>query len=243
MEGPASTSSEKTHKPLNRGFNFFYWSYVHGAEVASPVPAAGNVRIFFLRSRCHASQQKRVSYQQKLIISPSVGTYGEQVIWAHCSCPAGIGGGCQHVVAVLFTIQMAKAKGEKLGPLESCTSLTRSWGPRQRNIAPKPIQEVIVERARYKQQSCEGIDSPPVKRMNKCPPVASSLYEARAGAAKVTTYESLSNLRDALKSNSNTKRCGLVQLLQGYDQARHANHDTEFGQAPFGSCLVYQQRG
>ena len=79
--------------------------------------------------------------------------------------------------------------------------------------------------------------------MKKCPPVASSLYEARADAAKVTTYESLSNLRDALKSNSNTKRCGLVQLLQGYDQARHANNDTEFGLAPFGSCLVYQQRG
>ena len=72
-----------------------------------------------------------------------------EVCWAYCTCPAGIGGGCQHVVALLFTLERAQKEGGRIAAPESCTSLKRSRGLRERNVAPTSMQNVMVERANF----------------------------------------------------------------------------------------------
>ena len=68
--------------------------------------------------------------------------------------------------------------------------------------------------------------------------MTSTLYEARAGEAKLTTCDNIVTFSDALAANNGTSQCGFVQLLWGYDEKKHALHPTEFGDVPFGSPLV-----
>ena len=68
-----------------------------------------------------------MSYHKQIILQPCLGIYETEVFWAYCICAAGVGGGCQHVVAVLFTLDTAKNEGGRLAAPESCTSLKRSW--------------------------------------------------------------------------------------------------------------------
>ena len=84
-----------TQKPLNRGYQFFYWSYVHNMHVAAPSPAPGSPSQYFVKAECWASQKKSSKYNQKLLLTATVEEYGVKVEHAHCTCPAGIAGGFQ----------------------------------------------------------------------------------------------------------------------------------------------------
>ena len=81
-----------TQKPLNWGYQFFYWSYVHNMRVAAPSPAPGYPSQYFVKAECWASQKKSSKYNQKLLLTSTVEEYGVKVEHAHCTCPAGIGG-------------------------------------------------------------------------------------------------------------------------------------------------------
>ena len=70
-----------------------------------------------------------------------------------------------------------------------------------------------------------------------------TLKETWPGDVKTTTFHSVHQLSQRLGQNALTDRCDLVQLLHGYREGRHSHHGTLFGPAPFGSSLVYQQRG
>lgn len=235
-----TTSDGISHKPLDRGYNFFFWSYVHTVRIAGGATTVGELKRVFSLSKCFASQRKHTSYDQRVIFKASEGIHDYAVEWAHCTCPAGIGGGCQHVVALLFTLDACKRDSTDLPPSQTCTSLERAWGPRRRNIAPGPVRSVVVEKPRYSPQDTTA-ETPPVKRA-RTGPMTSTLYESRAGEAKETTFSQLQQLRTSLMSNSATKQCGIVQLLQGHSEERHCLHESAYGPAPFGSCLVYQQQ-
>ena len=101
-----------------------------------------------MQSKCWASQRKSVKYNQKVMIS------NEGVEYAACySCPAGRNGGlCQHVFALLlvlekYCLKMTEISNELPGP-QSCTSVKQTWGPRKRDVDPKPIMQTTVERAK-----------------------------------------------------------------------------------------------
>ena len=105
------------------------------------------------------------------------------------------------MVALLFTVEKAKQEGESLPAPQSCTSLRRSWGPRLRNIAPGPVQDVVVERTRFKKpDEVVEADGDPV-----CPPkhraasVTSTLYEVCAREAENTTCDNIVSFPDGLK--------------------------------------------
>ena len=97
-----------TQKPLNWGYQFFYWSYEHNMCIAAPPPAPGCPSQYFVKAEGWASQKKSSKYNQKLLLTGTVEEYGVKVEHAHCTCPAGIAGGCQHVVACLFTMENCK---------------------------------------------------------------------------------------------------------------------------------------
>ena len=122
---------------------------MHNMRVAAPSPEPGSLPQYFIKAECWASQRKTTKYSQKLLLSATVEEYEVKVEHAHSTCPAGVAGACQHIIACLFTMEECKkANIGALPPPGTCTSLQRAWSPRQRNISPQALQQVVVERAK-----------------------------------------------------------------------------------------------
>jgi len=153
-------------------------------------------------------------YNQKLLLNGTVEEYGVKVQHAQCTCPAGIAGGCQHVVACLFTMEKCKEMNTtaSLPPPESCTSLQCAWGPRQRSIRPQALQKVVVERAKMTRSDVDSAECTATKK-TKSANITSFLYKARAGTALTTEYKSVVWLHDQLQALEATNKCGIVELL------------------------------
>ena len=142
-------------RSLDRAREFFYRGYVEEVMVCR------KENVVFVKSKCWASQKKSVQYRQVLqLYCPEDG--GCRVQYATCrGCVAGTDGGlCSHVSAVLMVLDKCRKE-----PPTSVTSLPRSWGPRQRNIEPVPVSEIVVEKSTFER---------------KGPPISFSLYEAWA---------------------------------------------------------------
>ena len=127
-----------------------------------------------------------------------------------------------------------------LPPPESCTSLQRAWGPRQRSISPQALQQVVVERAKMPRSDVDSAECTTTKR-KKSATITSSLYEARAGTALTTDYKSVVQLRDQLQALEATNKCGFVQLLSPSTREEHPSVTSKYGFVPFDCCLSYQQ--
>ena len=123
---PGSKDMVVVQKPLKRGYDFFFWGYIHQVELQQ---VDG---IWYVQSQCWASQRKSTKYHQKLTLVSS----GSQlnVDYASCvPCPAGTNGGlCQHVFALLLVLEkyspkLAETETGLPGP-QSCTSEKKAWG-------------------------------------------------------------------------------------------------------------------
>jgi len=199
-------------KPLKRGYDFFYWGYVHEVEIFK------EGGMCYVQSKCWASQRKAVKYSQKVMISK------EGVEYAACyTCPAGRNGGlCQHVFALLlvlekYCLKTAGADNELPGP-QSCTSIKQTWGPRKRDIDPKPIMQTTVERAKDEKERKRGA-------------VKCTLYEARDELAQNLTADDIISFKNSLEKSSR-----LFSILPEVDTDVTFTR-TQFGLAPKGSVL------
>ena len=74
------------------------------------------------------------------------------VMYAYCSCPAGLSGYCNHVMALLLELADYSMKFLKKVPTEiSCTSKQRQWGiPGEKNISKAPIMSSTIKRENNK---------------------------------------------------------------------------------------------
>ena len=62
-------------KPFTRGFNFYFWSYIHAVEVSRK-----DSRYFF-RAKCWASQSKKENYALECVLQPAASTYLMSVVY------------------------------------------------------------------------------------------------------------------------------------------------------------------
>ena len=71
-----------------------------------------------VKSKCHRSMKKNeAAHSVKLTIATDL-----QTITGTCSCVAGAGGGCQHIIALLLLLAHCKQLGLSTLPEElSCT--------------------------------------------------------------------------------------------------------------------------
>lgn len=221
MSGPSSGTDVEdiVRRPLDRGNALYFSGYVHDVEVCR---LDGEV---FVRSKCWATQRKAVKYSQQLVfVDAGVGnrqSTSATLQFATCiGCVAGSNGGlCSHVFAVLIVLNEEHVRLIK-EPTVACTSLPPTWGPRQRNISPMPLMDVVVEKPRS-QSSRKG------------PPSTCSLYEARGKAVRLMDTECVERVRESL-----ARDCPMKTLLpQPSLQA-----DSDFGPVPVGSFLSYHRR-
>lgn len=198
-------------RPLARGNALYFYGYVHDVEICYEGSKC------YIKSKCWATQRKSAKYVQKLVLtSSSPVDVSCTVDFAVClSCVAGADGGiCSHVFAVLLVLEEEKQASDV-----SKTSLPCTWGPRQRNIEPEPVMDVVVEK-------------PLSASERKKRPVSSTLYDARGVDAKRLSVADLEAFRSSLADD-----CPLKALMP--DITSHASSD--FGEVPFGSFLSYQR--
>ena len=142
IEGVECKRQLSTAKPLVKGFNFFKSGHVlyigHLNENGK----------HFIKSQVLPSMKKDKVYACFLVIT-SVG----KILRAHCKCPAGIDGRCNHVAATLFALeQHFKDRGKKttIDTDESCTSMPCQWNvPRKRKGPVQPINQMSFVKHDY----------------------------------------------------------------------------------------------
>lgn len=73
---------------------------------------------------------------------------GDNSLAGRCSCVAGIGGFCHHVVGLLYYLALLKQLGHKSIPDElTCTMMKQRWSvPRGKKIEPTQIKDVLVKK-------------------------------------------------------------------------------------------------
>ena len=79
---------------------------------------------FTIKAKCCASMKKI-----KRVVVVTLTRKTSTVEKAKCSCPAGASNYCNHIIALLFEIEVYSLKGLTEVPQEvSCTSQARKWG-------------------------------------------------------------------------------------------------------------------
>ena len=135
-------------KPFTRGFNFFFWSYIHSVECCLKDGT------YFVKGKCWASQSKKESYLVECVLKPSASTYLMTVAYAHCSCTAGVAGSCHHMVALLLSVDHCAKKQQDTPAGQTCTTEPQKWGPRHRQVVPQPVSTLLIEKTTLQKNTC-----------------------------------------------------------------------------------------
>ena len=130
-----------------------------------------------LKGRCYRSMKKS---EPPHTLEADI-TIASKTMKGRCSCIAGAGGFCHHVIALLFYIAHCNQSGLMAIPDDlTCTSLPQRWSvPRERKIANNTIQELWVKK--------------PQQGANYSKFIKSTLFSP-AALYPIMTYEHLSDL-------------------------------------------------
>ncbi|XP_077535035.1 uncharacterized protein LOC144146942 isoform X1 [Haemaphysalis longicornis] len=170
------------------------------------------------RGTCFRSQKKAgAPYQVQVTLDRSSGV----VKATTCQCPAGSGGACSHVLALLRLLVLLQQHGYKEPPpVLSCTELPQRWRrPRHEGIKPTSVQSVDWRRVH------EGGREVP-KSVNLCG--AQSKDDERV-------LQSCKNFGERLMALGKTSFAAVLLSDPG------AMVSTKFGLAPSGSPATYHQ--
>lgn len=198
-------------KPIDRGYAFFHDGYVHNQSVTN------NKSIVTVKAKCYRSMKKSEKPHDLLVTLKSDGSVQE----GKCSCVAGVGGHCNHIYALLYSIDHTlKLKLKTFPRAKTCTDKPAEWTKcRVDGIQSEPVMKATVVKPKY------GSSSKGVK---------TTLYEARAGCAKgnMTVPNSI---QEKLSKINPLFGVGLTTGFQSSDIS------TQMGlSVPKGSPLSYQ---
>lgn len=99
-----------------------------------------------ITAKCHRSMRKSELPHQLYVIV----VVDSKAISGKCSCVAGLGGYCNHVVGLLYYLAHCKQLGFSSLPDDlTCTSMKERWSiPRERKIGNQEVQSVLVKKPR-----------------------------------------------------------------------------------------------
>jgi hypothetical protein len=195
-------------KTLLRGKKFQEERYISSDSIFTY--SANNV--FKTKGLCKASMKKDI-WEVTVHISQN----SSQVIYACCSCPAGMSGYCNHVMALLLELADYSTKLLKKVPTEiSCTSKQRQWG-------------IPGEKKRYKAPIMSSI----IKKENNKRGIKSTLYDPRLLFNE--QYMNLKVLEIQKKLIEVNYKIGFAHVVPPIHTYKYVN--TRFGPFPTGSPL------
>lgn len=173
-------------------------------------------------ARCYRSMKKNEApHSLKVIIGMQ-----QTTVSGKCSCVAGAGGICHHVVGLLFYLAHCKQLGLNSLPDDlTCTMMSQRWSvPRGKHISPQCVDALMVKKPR------EGANYDKF--------IKSTLY------SPASQYHLLGPEQKAKLKNLNPEPLlwSLLPDLENLAISQLPSVQTKFGAAPKGSVLSYQQR-
>lgn len=195
-------------KTLDRGRKFKNERYLTSDSVSTK----WDEQCFYLKCQCKASMKK-----EKRDVSVALCRSSGKVSNAKCSCPAGLSGYCNHIMAFLLEVADYSLNQLPNVPEEiSCTSRLRQWGVPGEVSNKAPVMDTVIQ----SQTTSRGISS--------------TLYDPRRD--KDTPQDSL-NLMQA-KLQERDKKIGFACCVPpvGLNQEEI---NTKFGQFVVGSPLSF----
>ncbi|KAJ8309693.1 hypothetical protein KUTeg_011558 [Tegillarca granosa] len=140
-------------KSLSRGLTYYKEGYVHKVTISK-----GSRPEIDIGGRCYRSMRKGKTPHKLSVTLKNK----RHICDAYCSCTAGSGGACSHMVGLVKTIQQFKILGLKDVPSEqACTSLPQTWHiPRGNRITPISVSKVVVTKAKDVRKKIPIIQKP-----------------------------------------------------------------------------------
>ncbi|KAG0444823.1 hypothetical protein HPB47_013342 [Ixodes persulcatus] len=208
--------SDPSGRQREKAYRFAVEAYTEPSSVATQTSDTSS-GIVHVRGTCFRSQKKT-----GLPYPVSVTFRAGDIAATACKCPAGKGGTCSHVLALLQLLMQLQKEGYKEPPPAlSCTELPQQWRrPRQTGIAPASVQDVDWRRV------CEGGSDVP--RAVKRPASGSQRSESEVVA-------SVRNLGGHLEVLG---KCAFASVLLS---SAGPLVPTKLGPAPSGSPAAYHQ--
>ena len=118
-----------------KAFSYFMSGFVHEINSSKVSP-----EMVVLKSRVTPSQKVRDDPREAWILCRKNG----DILCAYCSCTAGFGECCNHVVAILYKVEYANTKGY-IDP--ACTDLACSWNKTtDRGVKPLKIKDAVIQK-------------------------------------------------------------------------------------------------
>ena len=215
----------------DKSWKFFKEGYIHDIYIGNELnemPSSESPKLFYSRARSYRSLRKNEE-PHYLFIGFCSQDNRVSISHARCSCKAGSGGHCNHVLGLIFLLNDISSSGILDIPSDAtCTSRPQSCHiPRAASGCPLPIMATHYARS--------ATDKTPVTR--KKDPVRCKLYDARAPFARQSMgSETIMTEVNYLKGKD--KKPPFSYLLE--DQEPPMQINTVFGNMPLGSCLSYQ---
>ena len=201
-------------KTLDRGRKFKDERYISADSIFTYVDNS----YFYAKCKCKASMKKE--YRRVYV---QLSQLSAEVERGHCSCPAGLSGYCNHVMALLLEIADYSLNELKYVPEEiACTSRLCQWGiPGVASIPKAPVMKTTIQ----KNVSNRGISS--------------TLYDPRnAEESDLIVLERLNQMQKELQEEN--KNIGFACCIPPINIHNVKLTNTRYGTFMSNSPLSYQ---
>ena len=180
MKTRPQKDSTRVSKPAIRGTHFNIERYITSDSIFT----RSDEHFFYCRALCLASMKncsRKLSVALRLLDST--------IAHAYCDCPAGLGGVCNHMHALLLELAGYHLHGIKVVPEEvACTSrLSQRVVPRcEGTLDKQPVMDVTVKRPKFDEMKTgRGIES--------------ILYDPRVPSYRINDNEKLTIFQNTLR--------------------------------------------
>ena len=191
------------HKKV--GYQLFKDKYVSQVHV-KPNVMKGNASCFLVKCSVNAAMRSN-TYNVYVHLSEDDG----DVVYANCSCIAGKGGQCKHVVALLFqVIEYKQLDMTDIPDHPTCTQLLQQWHVPRKDESNEPVlyENILFQKAIYDKNTCgkkRKHDHQTHQDFNPTPHFARTIKPSEIGKLSNSLMDNDENsyLGKLLKSNDN----------------------------------------
>jgi hypothetical protein len=194
------------HKHKKLGYQMFKDKYVGQVEVKANV-IKDNISCFLIKAGVNAAM-KNITYTVYVHLNEANG----EVVYSNCTCKAGKGGQCKHIVALLFQIiEYKQLDMTEIPDHLTCTQLLQQWHVPRKDESDEAVlyESIVFKKAVYEKD---------IKKNNKrkrSQPPKEEVYNPTPDFAKVVEQTEIEKL--ASKLNVLEEKSYLGSLLGSND--------------------------
>ena len=179
------------------GYKLFKAGYINNIWVKSCIKKQGNTLYFLVRCDVRAEMKKKM-----YTVYIHLNQITSKIEYAKCQCPAGAGGRCKHVAAVLFQLlDFAELDLDEVPDDKTCTQELQQWHIPKKTDSAGPV---LFEDLTFPQDTYEK------DQKGRERPLVHGKRESYISTKEKVTKHDLEKLKSGLEACSN---CPLVGLL------------------------------